>query len=262
MGSGDINMEVATTGFGRWFKHMLGGTPTIVQQGATTAWLQTHTMGSLFGRSMTVVKALRDEASTEIETFNYHGGKVTAWEFSISVDQILQLSVTMDFEDVDVATAMPAASYTTTKLFHFAQGSLTVAGGSVAAVTNATVGGENPMNVNRFYLGSNGLKKEPAPNDFRAITGSLTAEFNTPADFYNRFAADSAAALVLTFTGDNISGAFNEQLTITVPDVRFTGGTPTVPGPDVIVQDVPFEGAFDGTNPGATITLMSTDVAV
>src|SRR5437773_11139235 len=59
-GKGPVNLEVATTGFGRWFKHLLGGTPTIAQQGATTAWMQTHQMGDLLGKSQTIQNQIRD----------------------------------------------------------------------------------------------------------------------------------------------------------------------------------------------------------
>lgn len=261
-GGGDLVMEVPTTGFGRFLKHGLGGTPTIVQQGATTAWLQTHTMGSLAGRSLTVQKQLRDEANTEVESFTFHGCKILGIEFAISVDQILQATMTLDAEDVDTSTAAAAASYTNQKLFHFAQGTLLVAGASVANVLSATTRVDNPQKTDRYFLGSTGLKGEPAPNDFPTVTGSLSAEFLSPVTFYDRFAADTGTALVLRFEGDTISGAFKEKLEITVPDVRFLGDTPKVGGPDVVVQDVPFEGTFNGTDAGISITYQSTDVAI
>ena len=64
---------------------------------------------------------------------------------------------------------------------------------------------------------------------------------------------DSAAVLSLVF----VAGA--STLTIAVPEVRFTGGTPTVGGPDVVVADVPFEGQYDGTNAGITVTYVTPD---
>src|SRR5664279_4598490 len=48
-GKGAIKLEVATTSFGRIFKHILGGTPTVAQQASTTAYLHTYAMGSLQG---------------------------------------------------------------------------------------------------------------------------------------------------------------------------------------------------------------------
>lgn len=260
-GQGDVNMEVATTGFGRWFKHMLGGTPTIAQQGATPAHLQTHQLGSLSGKALTVQKGVPQTDGT-VKPFTFHGCKVLSWEFGISVDQILTLRCTLDAEDVDTSSGLAAASYTSTKLFHFGQGVLKVAGLSIATVTNATVAGNNNLKTDRFYLGSTGLKKEPLDNDYPEVTGTLDAEFVSQANFYDRFVADSAAELILEFTGDVISGAFSELLRITVPQVRFEGDTPKVSGPEVIVQNVPYVGLYDGTNPGVKVEYISTDTLV
>lgn len=259
---GDVTMEVPTTTAGIWFKNILGGTPTVVQQGASAAYLHTYAMGSLEGLSLTAQKSLRDAGGTEVETFTYHGAKVTAAEFSISVDQILQMAVSLDCEDVDTSTAAAAASYTANKLFHFAQGELRVDGSAVASVTGATARVENALKTDRYYIGSDGLKKEPTDNDFPTVGGSLTAEFLSPATFYDRFAADNGAALVLEFVGDNIASTYDEMLRITVPDVRFTGGTPTVGGADVISQTVPYEGTSIGSTAGVTIEYQTTDTAV
>lgn len=261
MGSGDITMEVATKGFGRWFNQILGGTSTIVQQGATTAYLQTHQMGDLLGKSQTVQKGVPQTDGT-MKKFTFHGGKVLTAEFSISVDQILQLAVGMDFEDVETTTAYAAPTYTTPKLFHFMHGALTVGGSAVASVTNASVAVNNNLKTDRFYLGSAGLKKEPLDNDFPEVTGSLSAEFVDQATFYDRYTGDTAAALVLDFEGDVIDGAYNEQLTITIPEVRFEGETPKVGGPEVVVQNVPFSGHYDGTNAGIKIEYMSSDTSI
>lgn len=249
-GGGDITMEVATTGFGRWFKHLLGGTPVITGAGPYT---HTQAMGDLTGKSLTIQKVLRDTASTEIEAFNFHGCKILSGEFSISVDQILQLMVSIDAEDVDTTTAGAAASYTNPTLYNFMGGTLNVGGSAVAAVTDASIKVTNMLKTDRYYLGSAGLKAEPIDMDFPTVEGSLSAEFISSATFYDRFAADTAAALSLVFTSGTSS------LTISVPEVRFTGGTPTVGGPDVVVADVPFEGQYDGTNSGITLTYVTPD---
>jgi hypothetical protein len=249
-GGGDITMEVATTGFGRWFKHLLGGTPVIT--GGPT-YNHVYPLGDLAGKSLCVQKVLRDSASTEIEAFNFHGCKILSGEFSISVDQILQLAVSIDAEDVDTTTAGAAASYTNPVLFNFMGGTLNVGGSPVASVTDASVKVTNNLKTDRYYLGSAGLKAEPIDNEWPTVEGSLSAEFISSATFYDRFAADSAAALSLVFV------AGTSTLTIAVPEVRFTGGTPTVGGPDVVVADVPFEGQYDGTNAGITITYVTPD---
>lgn len=260
--SGSIEMEVATKGFSRWFQHILGSTPTVVQQGATPAYLHTHALASTQGKSLTILKSLRQGDSTEVETFRYHGCKITSAEFSISAGEILTLSIDVDAEDEDTVTAMPTATFLDAPVFHFKQGVLKVDGSSVAAVTSASVSVENPMQTDRYYLGSAGLKAEPRENDFPAVSGSLSAEFLSPTVFYDRFVADSAAALILEFEGATISGAYKETLRITVPEVHFTGETPKVGGPDIVALDVPYEAAAVGSTAGTTIEYISTDTAV
>lgn len=260
-GGGDVNFEVATTGFGLLFNHMLGGTSTIAQQAATPAYLQTHQLGDLTGKSLTMQKGVSQTDGT-VKPFTFHGCKILGWEFSISVDQILQLRTTVDAEDVETSTALATATYPTSSLFHFKQGTLSVGGSSVAQVTDASVSGTNNLKTDRFYLGSNGLKKEPLDSDYPEIGGSLTAEFVDLTTFHDRFAADSAASLELEFVGAVISGAESETLTITVPEVRFEGETPKVSGPEVNVQNVPFVGLFDGTNAGVKIEYKSTDTTI
>lgn len=259
--AGDVMFEVASKGFSRVFQWILGGTPTIAQQGATTAYLHTHTMGSLVGRSATLQKQLRDAAGTEIESFTYHGSKANTAEFSIATDGILNLSVGVDARQEVTNVAAAASSYLTTNLFHFQQASLTVAGSSVADVSDATIRVNNNLNTDRRFLGNSGLKSEQYDNGYRAIDGSFTAEF-AATTLYDLFAADTAAQLVLSFVSSVDAGTgYPERVTITVPEVHLTGNTPTVGGAELVTVDMPFEGAYNGTDSPIRIEYVTTDTA-
>jgi hypothetical protein len=264
-GNGPFTMEVPTTGFGRLLKHALGSTPTVVQQGGTPAYLQTHAMGSNAGKSLTVQKVIRDGANAVVQQFTHVGAKITSVEFSISVDQLLLATFAVDSRQENVSTAVAAPTYPSNKPFHFGQVNvLTLAGGAVAKVTDATIKLDRPQKTDNFYLGSAGLKSEPTENDFPAITGSLTAEFDSAnkTALYDAFAAGTASALVLTFTGAQISGIYNEVISFSIPAIHLTGETPKVGGPDAVTVTVPFEGAWDGTNADMTVSYTSTDTAV
>lgn len=261
-GGGGITMEVPTTTFGLWLNHLLGGTSTIAQQASTAAYLQTHTQGDLTDKSLTLQKQIRDASNTEVESFTFHGCKILAGAFSVAPNQILQSEFTVDAEDVDVSTAAASPSYSNVGLFHWQQGAITVGGAAVANVTNASWTITNPLKTDRYYLGGSGLKAQPTDNDFRAVTGSFDVEFSDPAIVYNRFAADTAVALVLTFTGGVIEGAHNYTLEFSIPEIHFTGDTPKVGGPDVVMLGAGFEAAYDGSNPGITVTYKSTDTAI
>lgn len=263
-GGGSFTMEVPTSGFGRLLKHAMGGTPVVAQQGGTTAYLQTHALGSNAGKSLTAQKVIRDGANAVVQQFTQVGVKVLSVEFSISVDQLLLATFTVDGRSENVSTAVAAPSYASNKPFHFGQVNvLTLAGTPVAKVTDATWKLDRPQRTDGFYLGSAGLKSEPIENDFPMVTGSLTAEFDSAnkTALYDAFAADAALALVLTFEGATISGIYKETISFSIPAIHLIGETPKVSGPGAVAVTVPFEGAWDGTNPDMTVLYTSTDTA-
>jgi hypothetical protein len=255
---GSVEMEVAKTGFGRWFKYMIDGTPVSALLD-TTAYSHTFALGQALPTGLTIQKGLFDAAGTEIERFTYSGGKVLSWEFSIASGQILKLSCELDFQSVETTTALAAATYGTPEIFTFAEGSLEIDSGAVGTVTAATVRGRNNLKTDSYYVGSGGLKGEPEDDDYAEVDGTIDAEFDDPTVFHDRLLADTAASLDLIFTGNLIEATYYESLTITVPEIKFTGGTPTVDGRGVVMQSVPWVGRDDGTNPGVTIVLQSTD---
>lgn len=261
---GPVELEVADRGMGRLFNHMLGGSPTITQPdagGAPTVYQHVYEMGSTAGKSLTIQKGLRDQAGTEVESFTYHGCKLNTWEMSVAVGEILSLSLGVDCEDEDRTTALAAHSYTSSGLFTFAGGSVEIDDVEVAKVMSASVQGDNALRTDAFFLGTGGLKGEPEPNDFPSVSGSLSVEFADPATFYDLFVGDTAAKFELVFTGATITGAHKYAVTVEVPEVHFTGSTPKVGGPGVVNHEVPFEGAYDGTQPGVRITYVTTDSA-
>ena len=260
-GGGGIAMEVPTTTFGRWLAHTLGGTPTIAQQGATTAYLHTYAQGSLNGKSLTIQKQFRDAANTEVESYTFHGSKILSAAFAVAPNQYLTADFTIDAEDVDTTTATASASYSEVDLFTWKHGAITVDGSPVAKVTNAAWTISNAMKTDGYYLGGSGLKSEPTDNDYRSVTGTLDVEFADPATVWTKFFNDTEFELVLTFAADNIEGAYDYTLEFTMPAAFFTGDTPKAGGPDVIVQGAPFEALFNGTDPMITATYLTTDTA-
>jgi hypothetical protein len=273
MGAGDIPMQVPTNGFGRWLQMALGGTSTIAQMGATPAYLQTHAMGTLAGKSQTIQKQIRDQANTTVGTFTHHGAKVTTMQLSVSKKGILIATFGIDSEDVDTSTAAATPSYTVTRVFHFGQISSLTLGGTatgplvsgataVASVTDFSLTLDNHLNTDEFFMGGGGLKSEPLEDAYPEVTGSITARFASPTAMYDAFAADTGLALVLGFAGAVISGIETEQFIITLPKVHLTGEAPKANGPGVISVTVPFEAQYDGTNAGMYVLYKSTDTAI
>lgn len=272
---GPINLDVPTIGAGLLFKHMLGGTPVVAQQGATTAWKQTHKPGELTGKSLTVQKGVPQTDGT-VKPFTYRGAKVASWELGCTVGDILKLALTLDAWDETTATALGVAAYSpSANIFHFAQGSVvlggtvataggvaTLTGGTtVAAIKSATVTGTNPMATDRYFFGSSGVKAEQVENDYRTAGGSLAGEFVNQATIYDLFAADTRTSLNLKFVGPQIVTGQFFTLDVLLPAIYFDGESPKVGGPEIVNLDAGFTALDDGSNATVQISYTSTDTA-
>lgn len=267
--TGDVTMDVMTNGFGLIWQHMLGAfgaLSTSVQVGTSDYYLQTHRPGPLTGKSLTIQKGAPTDAAV-VEPITYVGCKITEWELSNKVDDLLKLKLSIDSMDMlsadsdewPQAVAGPAlavASYVDSRVFHFAEGAIyhggTVAvAGGVASITSPvalttvsefSLKGSNKMKTDRWFLGSGGRKKEPIENDFREISGSFTAEFEDRT-MMNKFGKDTIDPMRLLFTDPEDDGSGNHAfLEIIVPAVPLNSGSPTLDGPDVLKMQYDFEG--------------------
>jgi hypothetical protein len=216
--------------------------------------------------------------------------KCTDWEFSCSDNQIAQLKVTCDGQtELTTGQTLAVASYPTPNgLFSFADaknfklggtatttsGETTVASGSAVAsrVTGITLTGSTPMNVTRYGLGNAGLKGEPIENAIPTITGTLTTEFFSRAEFYDVFKANTTQPMQLDFShmdaaGNDAGGVNNGPnpylLSFILPSVRFKTAAVNIGGPDVVPQSVGFQAYDDGSgsNPVIQVKIVSRESA-
>jgi hypothetical protein len=262
--NGDIPMALGKQGMGIWFNHALGGTSTVVQQGATPAWLQTHQTGTLTNKGITIQKVIRDGAGTVVKGFVLEGCKIPQWSLSVAVGEVPRLTVSVDAENMvsgGSTAVIEGLGEPVRGVFTFQDGAITIAGTPVAQVLSTEVTGTNPLDVEAYFLGSTGLKGEPELNDFRSAGGTLTARFLT-ATLHDLFEADTGVNLILNFTGSVISGSFFEEVEITIPEIRFDGETPAVGGVGPVEMTHPFTGFYDGTNNPIKIEYMSRDTTV
>ena len=259
--NGAVNLEVPTQGFGFWLDLLHGNTVTPVIQGATPAYLQTHSIGTTDATKSATIQVGRPDTGGVVRAFTYSGCMVTGWSLSCAVNEFLASQFTLDGQNETTATALATASYPSgLRSFNFTQGVLTVNGSTAANVASATVNGGLSRKVDRHFFGSNGLKNKPIQNDYATAAGSLSAEFSD-LTLYNLFTGGTIGSVVLEFTGAVISGAFNERLKVTMAACGFDGETPTVDGPDVLGQDVPFMALDNGTDAPVVVEYVSTDVA-
>lgn len=268
--AGSIAMDFTDKSMGLVLAHILGGTPTVAQQAASAAYLQTHAFGDNVGKSLTVQEGVADRGGvTRTQTFK--GGKITAAEFSCAVNELLKVSLEMDFQRFSEVEGLAAPSYPAIppQPFHFGQlavklGTTSGSEAAVQGVTGVTCRIERPQQTDAFYAGATipGTKAEPVWSGWGAVTGTVSIDYVNKADFVDRFHGDTQAAMVLEWTGPIIASTYAKRFTIKLPATFFTGDTPVVDSADVTDVSVPFEVQLDGTNPLVTCEYMSVDTAI
>lgn len=261
--SGSVDMEVTNKGMGLWLQQLMGTSVTPVQQAVTAAYLQTHTLASVAGKSLTIQKGVPLTTGTVTDK-TLVGCKITSGEFSCGLGEMLAASFEIDGKDSDETQTLAAASYSNMSPFHFGQ--MALKAGSFGAETaldgirKVSVKIERPQDVERFYANQSALKKEPIENDQVKITGTLETDYvaTTLDDLHT---SDAATSLVWEFVGPLIASTYFETFRITLPAVKLDEGPPVVDGFGVVKPSFNFTALYDGTNP-VKIEYMSTDTAL
>lgn len=260
---GSIELEVTNKAMGLLLQALMGTTVTPVQQGAGPAYLQTHTLASVAGKSLTIQKGVPLTSGT-VTKKNFLGCKVTSGEFSCGVGEMLGATFEIDGRDVEETSALAAASYSSMSPFHFGQ--MAVKAGSFG--TETALDGirkmsckiERPQDVERFYANAAALKKEPIENDQVKISGTIETDY-TGTTLDDLHTSDGATSLVWEFVGPLIAATFYETFRVTLPAIRLDEGPPVVDGFGVVKPSFNYVGLFDGTNQ-PRIEYISTDVTL
>jgi len=259
-GSGSISGEVPTTGFGYLLDTLHNNSVTPVQQAATPAYLQTHTLDTATAKSYTVQVQMPPVTSSTLVPHDLLGVMFSGVEFSW--DEVLTFQMNASIQALDIAQSL--ATYvapTAWNLFSFKGGSLSIGGSAVANLIGSgslSIAFEHRTGV--YYLGSSGLQAKPVETDKPTASGTCTADF-TDNTHLSRTINDTIADVVLLFEGATISGAHKETLQVTIPDCEFSTPRPMVGGPGPVEQPIAFSNAST-TNDPVVITYKSVDTVI
>lgn len=262
--AGDVNWEVANTGFGLLFKHMWGTSAITTPASGSLTRDHTYQIADPTGKSLTFQVGRPDTVTGNVNPFTYKGCKINGWDMSQALDGILMLKTTIDGMDEDQTISLAAASYPSTQtLMNFTGGQATIAGANVD-VTDITLTYDPAIKNDRYFIRSSTLKKEPLPNAMIAFSGTIGMEFSDLVA-YSRFTSGTLAAVTMTWTGaliETVAGpiSYFYQVILTLPQVRFDGTTPNIAGPDVVPISLPVKVLWDGTT-SPSLVYRTTDVA-
>jgi hypothetical protein len=259
-GEGAIAGEVPTTGFGFFLDALHGNAVTPVQQGATAAYLQTHTLDTAPSKSYSIQVGTPPINASTLVPHDLLG--VMFGTLELSWEQVLTFSMSASIQALDVSQSN--VSYVAPagwSMLSFRGGSLSIGGVSQTELIGGgslTIGSELRTGVH--YLGSGGLMAKPVETAKPTASGTCTADF-TGNTHLSRTINDTIADVILRFEGATIAATHEFALEVTIPDCEFTSPRPTVEGPGPVAQPIAFSNASTTGDP-VVITYMSTDVTL
>ena len=257
--TGSVEVEATTKGLGALFEAALGVGTSTVASGAAYQQLFTPTATDPLP-SYTFQKGvpLVGGGATQPQTFA--GCVCSGFELSAQNGAIPTIKFNFVGKSVDTAAAFATPSYPASyELLTFVGGSIRIggsvtppsttalsSGGTAAAnVTDIDMSFENGLDEGGYFLGSGGQRGRKPVVGLRALTGTITAEYDSNI-LRDAFLAQTDLALVLKFAHPTaITGAFFPTLEITIPVVRLDGELPKANGGEVVSQSIGFT-ALDG----------------
>jgi len=94
------------------------------------------------------------------------------------------------------------------------------------------------------------------------ISGSFTADFNDPADYYDLFKAGTYKAMRIDMVRSDLSvigtSALKPRIVIDLPKVSFDGYSPDRPIDDIVTESIDFNAHYDDTEASAiSVTIIN-----
>jgi len=158
----NVPMSVFSKGFGVFLKHALGASSTALIASSTNR--QIHLVGDLVGKGLTLQGGFAESGTSgATRAYTYNGCKVTDWELSCRMDDLLKASFGFDGWNWTTATALATASYLSAlEVFHWAELTVKIGGTPSTSAGRTTVSGNATVNGLRGVTirGVNGLRTD------------------------------------------------------------------------------------------------------
>ena len=256
-GKGDFSLEAVSKGMGRLLKACFGYGNSATASGTT--YQQLFRFGDTLD-SLSIQKQIPQNDGSTITPYTFLGSTVDSWEFSCDNAGLAMLKVSIASQTMTTGQAAETISYVSSpNLFHFAQGTVSLAGTLTVPTTTAlaSMSGSSAANVRSFSIscdnklperrnfGNAGKRSNPLVPGPREVKGKMTLEFDSTT-WVTKYLADTELAALLSFdTGVVISNSLNETLQVAIPAMKLNGEVPKANGGELITIDVDFD-VLDG----------------
>jgi hypothetical protein len=273
---GDIELELAAKGCGIFLEAVLGASS--VSALTAPAYQQNFTIATTDPvNSYTIQKGIPLLGGGAVQPHTFSGSVCTKGEITSALGDIVKLKTSWNAQKTDTSTAYTAPSYVASnELFYFSEGAMVI-GGSITAPTATTLatGGttvgdvldfslsiDHKLDVNGFTYGGGGKQSRRPAQTRKAITGKLTAEFDSTT-LRDAYLNQTSLAVVLTFTSaTSIATSIFNTFQIYIPVIRTGGDLPNATQ-GVVKQSISFD-VLDGGSGASPVTaiLRTLDTAV
>ena len=262
--TGKIDMDVQSTKLGVILNTLMGGTTTPTQNGTSSAYTATFTLGDTYGKSLTAQLGAPYRSGTVLP-HTLTGGKVAQAAFTCDVGGVLSASFDVDGRTFTTTQSLASVSYSSANVFNFSQMTLKLgtyaSESAVTGVRSVGVTIDRPHDVEDYTAGASGLKSEPVLNGLANISVDITSDWLSKTTFQDLAHGTTATSLVWEFTGPLIASTYYETFRITLPSVYFEPSTQGVDGPKELSQSFKAMWRYDGTNL-PKIETISTDTTL
>jgi len=246
-GEGSLSVEFTRKGLLKLLAWAVGGTPTCVQQAATTAYLATFQPGSMqvaSQSSLTMQGGYVTKAGV-VEPLTLAGCKCTGFELSGEAGGPVKGSFDLDAQSYTHATDLAAYSAPAEHVpfFWTNAGVVKRAGTALAGVRDWKFAVNNNLKTDGRYMDSTGKRIEPIEAGYREATLELGIDLSDLTMTFDDMAADTGRAWIVEYVGAIIATTYPYTLRITIPD-------------GYIVSDPPDGAPADGPSP-QTLTIQA-----
>lgn len=238
---GDISVEVSYGSFDDILEALLCGT-----------WTANVLKAGTQRRSFTIERFFGDIVSSDKPYHRFTGVEFNTLALAISANAMVTATIGVLGSNLATSTtqitgATYAAPTTTSPLDSFT-GALKESGTPIAVVTEIALNLANGLET-RFVVGS---KASIRPSIARSnVSGTVTAYFEN-STLLDKFINETESSLEF----DMPDGAGN-NLRVTLPRIKYTGGQPDVAGEGPITLSMPFQALFHAAS-GTNITITRT----
>ena len=250
---GDISFEMSPEDVPTLIYHALGGAATSSVTGGYSHVLKP---------AISLPTGLTFEIDRDVAYFIYEGCKINSLNMSFAPNEIItgSVGVLAENETGTMGASGNTATYSSAEPFTGVQASVLV-DGAAQGVMAADFTVSNDIYEGKYELGGN--QRAALIEQKRSVTGKLNIEFDD-LTLYDLFVAGTASTLSITLTSDQlITGSTYYSMTISFPKIVYTGETPTMGGPGIILVDCPFTALYtSAASPEIIITVVNSQSSV